>query len=97
LRNTRLVSAAEKLATFLYQSRTGVTIRPLKNRWQHSADTISQNFHQVLDALVSPGFYKRHVRLPPDECPAEIRNNPKLYPFFKDVRSTVDGSLYAGH
>ena len=36
------ISAAEKLATFLNQSRTGVTIRPLKNRWQHSADTLSR-------------------------------------------------------
>ncbi|KAI0364835.1 hypothetical protein BV20DRAFT_955429 [Pilatotrama ljubarskyi] len=97
LRDTRSVTAAEKLATFLYQARTGITIRPLKNRWQHSADTISRNFHQVLNAIVASSFYKRHVRLPPDECPREIRENAKLYPYFADVRSTVDGSLYEAH
>ena len=109
------ISASEKLATFLNQSRTCVSIRPLKNRWQHSSETISRyfaifiyiyqishelyyrNFHEVLDALVSSGFYNRHVRPPPDEVPAEIKNNPKLYPYFEDVRATTDGSLFPGH
>ncbi len=59
--------------------------------------SIFRNFHHVLEAIVSSGFYKRHVHLPPDECPAEIRDNPKLYPYFQDVRATVDGSLFAGH
>lgn len=112
---SRRVSAAEKLATFLYQCCSSSLIRIVKNRWQHSADTISRygghsndrssillppaarNFHQVLNALVSQGFFKCHVHLPPDECPGVIRDNPKLYPYFKDVRATVDGSLFPGH
>jgi hypothetical protein len=43
--------------------------------------------------LVSPQFYNRYVKLPPiEETPPEIRNNPKLYPFFKDCRAAIDGT-----
>lgn len=56
----------------------------------------SSNFHQVLNAFVSQRFFKRHVHLPPDRCPREIAGNSKFFPYFEDVRSTVDGSLFAG-
>ncbi|KZV70863.1 hypothetical protein PENSPDRAFT_551914, partial [Peniophora sp. CONT] len=91
------LTAAEKLCIFLYQLRTGVTMRPLRNRFQHSSSTISRAFHQVLNGLVCKEFYARHVFFPPDECPPEIRNNPKFWPYFKDCRGTTDGSHFAGH
>lgn len=44
--------------------------------------------------LVSKEFYHCYVSLPPpDVIPPEIRNDPRFYPFFKDCRGAVDGSL----
>lgn len=42
LRSTRGVSSVEKLGMWLHHVRTGSTIRAMKNRFQHSADTISR-------------------------------------------------------
>jgi len=43
--------------------------------------------------VVSTTFYNRYVKLPPaDQIPAEIRDDPKLYPFFKDCRGAIDGT-----
>lgn len=44
--------------------------------------------------LVSKQFYRAYVKLPPnDVTPAEIIQNTRFYPFFKDCRGAVDGSL----
>lgn len=43
--------------------------------------------------LVSKEFYGHYVRLPVNEIPPEIRNNPKFFPFFSGCRGAVDGSL----
>ena len=44
--------------------------------------------------LISKEFYYRYVSLPPpDVIPPEICDNPRFYPFFKDCRGAVDGSL----
>ena len=38
-------------------------------------------------------FYNHYVKLPAKEqTPPEIRNNSKLYPFFKDCRGAIDGT-----
>ena len=43
--------------------------------------------------VVSPTFYNCYVKLPPtDQTPPEIRDDPKLYPFFKDCRGAIDGT-----
>jgi hypothetical protein len=49
--------------------------------------------HRILDMVVSGPFYNRYVKLPPkDQTPPEIRDNPKLYPFFKDCHGAIDGT-----
>jgi DDE superfamily endonuclease len=41
----------------------------------------------------SPPFYTTFVHLPNEnDCPPEIRNNSKFWPFFKDVLGALDGS-----
>jgi hypothetical protein len=47
-----------------------------------------------LFALTSASFYNKYVHLPDpsDPTPPEIRNNTKLYPFFKDVLGALDGT-----
>jgi hypothetical protein len=43
--------------------------------------------------VVSQRFYHRHVKLPAkDKTPPEIRDNLKLYPFFRDCQGAVDGA-----
>ena len=40
-------------------------------------------------------FYRKYVRfLPLDQVPLDIRNDPKLYPYFKDCRGAIDGSQF---
>ena len=47
----------------------------------------------LLNMLVSKEFYDHYVHLPKNEVPPEILNNPKFFPFFKDCRGALDGSL----
>ncbi|KAJ6472096.1 hypothetical protein C8R45DRAFT_757208, partial [Mycena sanguinolenta] len=73
---------------------TGLSIRHLGERFQHSNETISKYFRNVLFAIVSPGFYNAYVRLPSvnDPVPEPIGNNPKFFPFLKDVIGSMDGT-----
>src|ERR1700678_2854175 len=40
-------------------------------------------FHRILNMLVSKEFYGTYVRLPTNEVPPEIRENPKFFPYFR--------------
>ena len=51
------ISLEEKLAIFLYASVTGLSIRHLGERFQHSNETISKCFRSILFTLSSPPFY----------------------------------------
>jgi hypothetical protein len=43
--------------------------------------------------VASPTFYNRYVKLPMrEQIPPEIRDNPKLFPFFRNCRGAIDGS-----
>ncbi|KAJ7659057.1 hypothetical protein DFH06DRAFT_902339, partial [Mycena polygramma] len=90
---TKYVSADEKLATFLHFARTGCSTRMLQERFQRSADTINRSIYTVLH-LLTGSFYRKHLHLPPDETPPEIKDNPKLYPYFRNARGAIDGSHF---
>jgi hypothetical protein len=50
-------------------------------------------FNRVLDLLVAKKFYGRYIKLPSsNEIPPEIRDNPKLYPFFEGCLGALDGT-----
>lgn len=53
--------------------------------------------HKILAILVSKSFYTSYVKLPPVETPEEIRNNPKLFPYFEKCLGAVDGSHIDAH
>jgi hypothetical protein len=55
---------------------------------------LNRHFRKILDALTSPAFYNKHVRLPLDDdpIPSEIYTNGKWYPYFKDVLGAIDGT-----
>jgi hypothetical protein len=59
----------------------------------NDSDGSCRIFHRLLGMITSACFYNRYVKLPPcDQVPNEIRNNPKLFPFFEHCRGAIDGS-----
>ncbi|KAH9970718.1 hypothetical protein BGW80DRAFT_1153701, partial [Lactifluus volemus] len=73
---------------------TGLSIRHLGERFQHSNETISKCFRTILTALSSPPFYTKYVYLPSATSPTpdEIKDNPKFYPFFYGALGAMDGT-----
>src|ERR1700720_880135 len=51
-------------------------------------------FQHILLIFSSHPFYTNYVHLPAtgDPAPHEIRENPKFWPYFKDVLGALDGS-----
>uniref|UniRef100_A0A2N9FH55 Uncharacterized protein n=1 Tax=Fagus sylvatica TaxID=28930 RepID=A0A2N9FH55_FAGSY len=66
--------------------------RVLQDRFQHSGETISRHFNDVLLALakLSTDLIKPHTPL--TEIPIHIRDKPKYYPYFKDCVGAIDGT-----
>jgi hypothetical protein len=92
LRDSRQVSAHEQVAIFLYTVTGNASIRKVAERFQHSTQTVSNYVSNVSNALVSPQFYSKYVKLPSNTVPPKISENPKFYPFFQDVLAAIDGS-----
>ncbi|KAF8151550.1 hypothetical protein B0H34DRAFT_623302, partial [Crassisporium funariophilum] len=92
LKNSKFVTASKQLSIFLHFARTGSSSRMLQERFQRSGSTISQSVYiRKLTKILAGRFYRKYVQLMPDEIPAEIRNNPKLSPYFDECRGTMDG------
>lgn len=53
----------------------------------------SRYFREILKALSSHPFYSAYVHLPDKDAhtPPEIESNPKLFPYFENVRGALDG------
>ncbi|KAJ7318484.1 hypothetical protein DFH08DRAFT_637068, partial [Mycena albidolilacea] len=73
---------------------TGLAIDHVAEQLQHSHTTISHHFRKILDILSSAEFYARYVHLPAadDLPPAEIRQNSKWWPYFRNVLVAIDGT-----
>lgn len=58
--------------------------RMIKERFQHSGETVSRHFNRVLSAIAK--FSMDEIK-PPDtyEIPYHIRGNPKYWPYFKVI------------
>lgn len=95
-----IVSVVEKVAVFLYTLARGASNRDVKERFQHSGETISRIFHEVLEAVV--GRKKNFRGLAADvikpmdpefrDTPNPIKNDRRYYPFFKDCIGSIDGT-----
>lgn len=86
------IEVEEQLAIFLYIIRFGASYFQASEIFQHSKYTIRKYFIQVTTALVK--LYQKNVCLPPPNMPtpSKIRNNPKVYPYFKDCIGAGDGT-----
>ncbi|KAH5707858.1 hypothetical protein HBI81_243770 [Parastagonospora nodorum] len=85
-------SVEEKLLVFLYICGTGSSWRNARFRCGRSLDTVSNHFHEVLDALIP--LYSEVVTPASGEIPDAIRDNPKRWPAFKDCVGALDGSHF---
>lgn len=97
LASSRHVDIKEKLAIFLFAVGKSSSNRDLRKRFQHSGDTISRIFNEVLMAMLR--LTRAHVKLPIIGEPVRetVRNNPKFYPYFQDCLGALDGTLIKAH
>lgn len=84
------IGVEEKLLTFLYICSNGASFRNCRRKVGRSMETISRNFHEVLNALLF--LYKDVVKGPSPEIPERIKDNLKYWPYFKDCVGAIDGT-----
>ncbi|KAK7314853.1 hypothetical protein VNO77_33381 [Canavalia gladiata] len=95
LRDTAGVMIEEQLAIFLNIIGHNERNRVIQERFQHSGETISRHFNNVLKAIKS---LSREVLQPPQlTTPPEILNNARFYPYFKDCIGVIDGMHIPAH
>ena len=85
------VSSKVKLSIFLYIVAQNASWRTIREHFGIALRTVMKAFYEVLDGLTKH-LYASLVRMPPDEVPKKIRDDPKRMPFFEGCRGAVDGS-----
>ena len=82
LQSSDRISILEKVGLFVYVLSKGASNRDAQERFQHSGETISRIFREVLDAM--EGFCKDMLK-PPEfkDVPLEIANDNRYMPHFK--------------
>ncbi|KAK2403074.1 hypothetical protein QL285_052545 [Trifolium repens] len=94
------MSVQQKVAIFVYILARGASNRDARERFQHSGETISRAFHEVLEAVCgrSNGYrgLARDVIRPKDPTfqfvPPQIANDERYMPYFKDCIGCIDGT-----
>lgn len=81
LRDTAGVMIEEQLAIFLNIVGHNERNRVIQERFQHSGETISRHFNNVLKAIKS--LSREFLLPPPPNTPPEIINSNRFYPYFK--------------
>ncbi|XP_057971689.1 uncharacterized protein LOC131160255 isoform X2 [Malania oleifera] len=95
LRDTAGVMIEEQLAIFLNIVGHNERNRVIQERFQHSGETISRHFNNVLKAIKS--LSREFLELPPLTTPPEILGNNRFYPYFKDCIGVIDGMHIPAH
>lgn len=85
----RDVSVEEQVAIFLYALSKNATNDTLADWFQHSGQTISYYFGEVLSAITE--LYSVYIR-PPSLHPHPILSKEKFYPFFMVCINAYDSS-----
>nr|CAD1831147.1 unnamed protein product [Ananas comosus var. bracteatus] len=89
--STRNMTADEQLGIFLYGVGHGVTNRILAETFQHSGETISRHFNNVLRGIVR--LKDDYIMLPSSNAAVHprIQDNPNFHPF-KNAIGAIDGT-----
>ena len=93
LKPTRGMGIHEQVGMFLYVLGQPGSIRNAEERFQHSGETISRQFHKVLKAVLA---LSKDIVKPLDptfrDIPSQISNDERYYPYFKDCIEAIDGT-----
>ncbi|MQL95054.1 hypothetical protein Taro_027710 [Colocasia esculenta] len=94
IRDSRYVTATEKLAIFMYAMGHGVTSGAMCEFFQHSSETINKHIREVTKALASLRF--NYIKLPSltDPVHPRIRHDDRFYPYFKILSCTTNEGDY---
>ncbi|KAK2421380.1 hypothetical protein QL285_032017 [Trifolium repens] len=95
LRDTSGVMIEEQLAIFLNVIGHNERNRVIQERFQHSGETISRHFNNVLKAIKS--LSREFLQLPEHTTSPKIRNSSRFYPYFKDCIGVIDGMHIPAH
>ena len=84
LKPSRRMSVIEKVGMFLYTLALGASNREVQERFQHSGETVSRNFNEVLRSMcLLAADLIRPVDPEFTTIPLEIEMNPRYMPYFK--------------
>ncbi|XP_051117938.1 uncharacterized protein LOC127242440 isoform X2 [Andrographis paniculata] len=95
LRDTPGVMIEEQLAIFLNVVGHNERNRVIQERFQHSGETISRHFNNVLKALKS--LSREFLQPPSSATPAEILKSNRFHPYFEDCIGVLDGMHIPAH
>ena len=97
LQDTQYTTIEHQLHIFLFITTIGASNRGAQEHFQHSPETISRIFKQVLNAInILAAEYMQIPLLRTtnlDLVSPEIEENPKFFPFFRNCLGAIDGSL----
>ncbi|OAY81027.1 hypothetical protein ACMD2_23063, partial [Ananas comosus] len=95
IRATRRMTTDEQLAIFLFCVGHGVENRVLAEIFQHSGETISRHFNNVLRALVT--LKDEYMNLPPSNAALHprIRDNINFHPFKKRFKILTQATPFS--
>ncbi|CAH9092967.1 unnamed protein product [Cuscuta europaea] len=90
------MSVLEKVGLFVFVLSKGASNRDTQERFQHSGETVSRIFKEVLSAM--DGF-SRDLIVPKDpefkDVPIQIGNDERYMPHFKNCIGAIDGTHIA--
>lgn len=93
LKPTRGMGIHEQVGIFLYILGQPCSIRNAEERFQHSGETISRQFHRVLEVVLAlSGDIIKPVDPTFMDTPHQIRSDRRYYPHFKDCIGAIDGT-----
>ncbi|XP_058770478.1 uncharacterized protein LOC131644069 [Vicia villosa] len=99
LQSSKRTTVVEKVCIFVYTLAMGAFNRDVRKRFQHSGETISRAFHEVLEAISgrNRGYQglARDIIRPKDPTfqyvPPHIANDERYMPYFKYCIGCIDG------
>ena len=90
LHESRRMSTIEKVGMFLYTFSVGASNRDVVERFQHSGETVSRCFREVLSAVL---LLAKEVIKPTDpefkKTPSKIQNDARYMPHFKVINFSL--------
>ncbi|XP_042485205.1 uncharacterized protein LOC122065457 [Macadamia integrifolia] len=91
VKDTNNITVEEQLAMSIMIMAHNVRNSIIQERFQHSGETVSRVFHNILRAL---NTYARELIQPPsfNEIPAKIRGDRRYHPYFDNCIGAIDGT-----